>query len=130
VNLAALHACLAREHAQARAGFTLDEALGTHHGLAWADFVLLQHVADAPDGLPEAELARKLGVMRSRLMMRTRPLEKLGWLQRADDASRRLKLLPSGRRLMAEAQETAALVCARLTMTCPSADQNLSLVPR
>jgi hypothetical protein len=32
-------------------------------------------------------------------------------------ASRRLKLLPSGRRLMAEAQEKAALVCARLTMT-------------
>jgi DNA-binding MarR family transcriptional regulator len=114
VTASALNECLAREHAQARAGFALDEALGTHHGLAWSDFVLLRHVGDAPDGLAEAELARRLGVQRSRVLLRTRPLVKLGWLHRAEDGARRLSLLPSGQRLLAEAGETAAAVCERL----------------
>jgi DNA-binding MarR family transcriptional regulator len=129
MNTSALQACLDREHAQALANFALDDALGTYHGLAWADFVLLQHVGDAPDGMSEAELARRLGVMRSRLLMRTRPLEKLGWLQRMEGGAHRLALLPSGRRLMAEAQETANAVCEKLARTA-YASQNLSAGPR
>jgi MarR family transcriptional regulator, organic hydroperoxide resistance regulator len=114
MNTSALQDCLAREHAQALATFTLDMELGTHHGIAWSDFVLLQHVAEAPDGMGEAELARRLGVPRSRLLMRTRPLEKLGWLQRRDGATRALVLLPSGQRLLSAAQETAAGVCEKI----------------
>ena len=110
----ALQDCLAREHAQALAGFALDDALGTHHGLSWADFVLLRHVGEAPSGLPEAELARRLGVLRSRLLLRTRPLEKLGWLQRVEGGERSLALRPAGRRMLAEAEETAAAVCERI----------------
>jgi MarR family transcriptional regulator, organic hydroperoxide resistance regulator len=114
MSASALQDCLAREHAQALAASALDEALGTYHGLSWADFVLMQHVGDANGGLPDAELARKLGVMRSRLLMRTRPLQKLGWLQRLDGPERRLALLPSGQTLLAEARQTAAAVCERV----------------
>jgi DNA-binding MarR family transcriptional regulator len=113
MNTTALQDCLARERAQALVNFSLDMELGTHHGIAWADFVLLQHVAEADGGMPEAELAQRLGVLRSRLLMRTRPLEKPGWLQRLDGPERRLVLLPSGQRLLSGAQETAAAVCEK-----------------
>lgn len=114
MSRSALQACLEREHAQALAGFRLDDALGTHHGLSWADFVLLDHVSRTATGIPEVELAKALGVLRSRLLLRTRPLEKLGWLSRTDGGARLVALTASGMRLLAEARETAASVCAKL----------------
>jgi DNA-binding MarR family transcriptional regulator len=106
---------LDREHARATATFTLDEELGTHHGLSWSDFVLLERLAGAATELSEARLATALGVRRSRLLMQTRPLEKLGWICRSTGpAGRLIGLSASGRRMLREARETAAHVCSRI----------------
>lgn len=106
---------LEREHARAAAAFALDEELGTHHGLSWTDFVLLEQLAGAPGEVTEAGLAAALGVRRSRLLVQTRPLEKLGWLCRtAGSGGRLIGLTASGRRMLREAGETAAHVCSRL----------------
>ena len=114
---ASLQAMLERERAHARASFHLDDALGTHHGLSWSDFVLLEHLEGEPAGVPEAKLAAKAGLLRSRLLARVRPLEKLGWVSRAvDDTDRTLKLSPAGRRRLKEARATAASACAELSI--------------
>lgn len=114
MTISALQACLDREHAQALAASALDNVLGTHHGLSWADFVLLEHLAQKSAGMPEAELAKRMGLLRSRLLVRTRPLEKLGWLLRVGGGPRLVALRPSGQRLLEEARETAAAACANL----------------
>ena len=40
----ALQACLDRHLEHAAMVFMLDDELGTHHGLSWADFVLLSMI--------------------------------------------------------------------------------------
>jgi len=118
MTLGKLQSLLERERAHALASFHLDEALGTHHGLSWSDFVLLQRLDSEPAGVPEAQLARALGMLRSRLLLRTRPLEKLGLVSRVgSDDARPVKLSPAGRRLLREARETAAAACAELTLS-------------
>lgn len=109
-----LHAFLQRERAHAAASFRLDEELGTHHGLSWADFVLLEALADAPAGMADGELATRLGLLRSQFLRRVRPLEKVGLVTRTpDDRGRPLVALSaSGRRSLREARETAEMVCA------------------
>lgn len=110
-----LQSVLEREHAHAAAIFRLDDELGTRHGLSWADFVLMDHLCDEDAGVQEARLAEAVGVLRSKLLMRTRPLEKLGLVSRsAADAGRRIALSPAGRRLLAEARETAEVVCSQI----------------
>lgn len=116
MDLASLHACLEREQAHAVATFRLDDVLGTQHGLSWVDFVLLQRLSDDVEGVCEAHLAATLGMRRSRLLMRTRPLEKLGLISRSDQAGARvLALTSAGRRLFREARETAAAACSELS---------------
>lgn len=113
-----LQTLLERERAQAIARFRLDDALGTHHGLSWSDFVLLHHLEGEPAGIPHDKLAGALGVLRSRLLLQARPLEKLGLISREGDASKRAtKLSPAGRRLFREARETAAAACAELAVS-------------
>ena len=114
MSISPLQACLNREHAQALATAALDNVLGTHHGLSWTDFVLLEHLSQRSAGMPEAELAKRMGLLRSRLLVRTRPLEKLGWLSRGGGGPRLIALRLSGERLLAQARETAAAVCASL----------------
>ena len=115
MSLARLHARLESERLRAAASFRLDDELGTHHGLSWADFVLLHALDDAAGPMAAADLAARLGMLRSHLLMRVRPLEKLGLLAReAGDPSRRtVALTGSGRRLLREARETAAAVCSQ-----------------
>lgn len=114
MSLAHLHARLESERLRAAASFRLDDELGTHHGLSWADFVLLHALDDAAVPMPGADLAATLGLLRSHLLMRTRPLEKLGLLTRdgSGPAGRAVTLTGAGRRLVREARETAAAVCA------------------
>ena len=93
----------------------LDVHLGDHHGLSWADFVLLS-VLDGGDGtVASRELASRLGVTRSRLVLQLLPLEKTGLVVRDGAAAgeRSVTLRPGGRRLLSEARETAAAVCAK-----------------
>jgi DNA-binding MarR family transcriptional regulator len=92
----------------------LDDKLGTHHGLSWADFVLLT-VRDATGGaVPALELARNLRMPASRLLQRLLPLEMIGLVERAvdGDGKRRIRLRPQGLRLLQEARDTAATACA------------------
>ena len=110
----ALQACVDRHLAHAAMVFVLDDELGTHHGLAWADFVLLTVVDAAGGAVPASELARTLRTPASRLLHRLLPLEKIGLVERAanGDGARRVALRPQGRRLLHEARDTAASACA------------------
>lgn len=111
MNFAALDAYLERERVRAATSFALDEELGTHHGISSSDFVLLQSLQDGESS--HAELAHQLGLRRSHLLIRLRPLEKVGLVLRTSDPQdRRAALLSAaGRRLLREARETAAAVC-------------------
>jgi DNA-binding MarR family transcriptional regulator len=111
----ALQACVQRHLAHAATVFMLDDALGTHHGLSWADFLLLT-VLDAAGGAASATaLARTLCMPASHLLLRLLPLEKTGLLARAadGDGQRRVTLRPPGQRLLHEARDTAAHACTR-----------------
>ena len=110
----ALQTCMDRHLEHAAMVFTLDDELGTHHGLSWADFVLLT-VLDAAGGAATAKaLARTLCMPASHLLLRLLPLEKTGLVERAEDAEgkRRVTLRPQGRQRLREARDTAATVCA------------------
>ena len=111
----ALQACVDRHLKHAAMVFVLDDELGTHHGLSWADFVLLAMLDAAGGAAPAMELARTLRMPASHLLLRLLPLEKTGLVERAagGDGKRRVTLRPPGRRLLREARETAANVCAR-----------------
>ena len=114
MNFAALDTYLERERVRAATSFALDEELGTHHGISSSDFVLLQSLQDGAE-LSHADLAHQLGLRRSHLLIRIRPLEKVGLVLRTSDRqNRRVALLSAaGRRLLYEARETAAGVCQR-----------------
>jgi MarR family transcriptional regulator, organic hydroperoxide resistance regulator len=116
MSATALHLWLEREHVRAAALLRLDDELGTRHGMSWADFVLLQCLDEAAGPLPQADLAARLGMLRSHCLMRVQPLEKVGLVSRRADAkgSQAVSLSASGRRLLREARETAANVCDSL----------------
>lgn len=111
----ALQTCLNRHLEHAAMVSVLDEELGTHHGLLWADFVLLT-MLDAVGGAARAsELAHTLCTPASRLLQRLLPLEKIGLVERAVEGEnrRRVTLRPQGRQLLHEARETASSACTR-----------------
>lgn len=116
MSLSALHACLEREYARAAAAFRLDDELGTHHGISWLDFVLLDSLQASAGAMRDTELAARLGMLRSHLLMRVRPLQKLGLVtcQAGEADSRAIDLTGAGHRLVHEARETAAHLCAQL----------------
>ena len=58
----ALQACVDRHLEHAALVFVLDDALGSHHGLLWDDFVLLTVLDAAGGAAPATELARSCGI--------------------------------------------------------------------
>jgi DNA-binding MarR family transcriptional regulator len=110
----ALRACVDRHLEHAALVFVLDDELGTHHGLSWADFVLLTVLDAAGGAAPATALARTLRTRPSHLLLRLLPLEKTGLVERAADrdGKRRVTLRSQGRQLLHEARETAAIACA------------------
>lgn len=114
MNAVALDAFVAQERGRATLTLALDEALGTHHGIGWPDFLLLQALQDATQAVPDQALAVRLGLPRSLLLLRLRPLDKLGLVQRSEASGTRCVHLSSGgRRVLGEARDTAAAVCAQ-----------------
>ncbi len=111
----ALQACMERHLAHAAMVHRLDDELGTHHGLSWADFVLLTVLDAASEAMPAAELARTMCMPASQLLKQLLPLEKIGLVERPADSKgkRRVELRPQGRRLQREARETAQHACVR-----------------
>jgi DNA-binding MarR family transcriptional regulator len=61
-------------------------ALGSVHGLALNDVLLLQHLAQAPLGrLRRVDLAARLSISQSTVTRMTAPLEKIGLVKRESD---------------------------------------------
>jgi DNA-binding MarR family transcriptional regulator len=78
--------CLHLARAWATLVRRLDNALGAHHGIGFADYQLLLHLQRAPEGrLGRAELADKLGVTASGVTRSLLPLEKIGLVIRQSD---------------------------------------------
>ena len=115
VSEQALQACMDRHLAHAAMVYRLDDALGTHHGLSWAEFVLLTALDAASVATPAKELARTLCMPASQMLLQLLPLEKIGLLERVADSNgkRHVALRPQGRRLLREARDTAQHACMR-----------------
>ena len=109
----ALRARIARHHEHARATRDLDEELGTLHGIGWAEFVLLDAIESAAGNAAAADVAHRLGLSSSRLLLQVLPLEKLGLVRRGmrPDGKRSIELRAAGQRLLTETRETAAAMC-------------------
>lgn len=114
----ALDLCLGISQAHARLQLALDDALGTWHGIAHADFILLDALARAEGGrLPTAALVAPLGVPQSAVVRRLIPLEKTGHIARA---AGQVSLRPAGRAVLAEARATAGALCADVLQGLPA----------
>ena len=94
--------------------FQLDEELGIFHGIDFDDFALMQTLASADGPTSLASLAAELGLSRSVMLRRLRPLEKIGLVvYHGGVTDRRIALRRAGLCLMKTAHETVAGVCSQ-----------------
>ncbi|QJE02988.1 winged helix-turn-helix transcriptional regulator [Massilia forsythiae] len=78
--------CLRLSRAWATLSRRLDSALGSHHGISFADYQLLLHLQRAPgQRLRRVDLADKLGLTASGVTRSLLPLEKIGLVTRQSD---------------------------------------------
>src|SRR3954464_15545771 len=83
---AALEFCFRLNRAYATLGRRLDIALGTYHGLSFADFMVLSNLSRAPGGrMRRVDLAERLGLTASGVTRGLIPLEKIGLVKRQPD---------------------------------------------
>lgn len=121
MNAQALDICLGASLAHARLQWVLDDALGTLHGIGYADFILLRTLAQAEGGrLPTASLVAPLGVPVSAVVRRLIPLEKTGHIVRQAGS---VALRPAGHAVLGEASTTASTTASAL---CAGALHGLS----
>jgi DNA-binding MarR family transcriptional regulator len=82
-DLDALDLCLRFGQAQAALAKRFDRALSGHHGLSYADFVLLTHLGRAAGGrLRRIDLATAVGMTASGVTRALAPLERIGLVER------------------------------------------------
>ena len=106
--------CLAFHRAYVKLLFQLDQELGIYHGIDFGDFALLHALASAESPTSLASLAAELGVSRSDMLRRLRPLEKIGLVDfQGGVTDRRIALRPAGRSLIETAHETVCGVCSQ-----------------
>lgn len=107
--------CLSFHHLYVTLRLSLDEALGQFHGIDFDDFALLHSLAGTVDGpIRLAAFATGLGVSRSMMLRRLRPLEKIGLLAlHGGVTGRGVALHPAGLSLVHRAQETIAYACTK-----------------
>ena len=78
--------CLRLARANAVLIRRFDNALGSHHGISFSDFQLLNHLARAPGGrLRRVDLAERVGLTASGVTRTLLPLEKIGLITRQAD---------------------------------------------
>ena len=78
--------CLRLARANAVLIRRFDSALGSHHGISFGDFQLLDHLSRAPGGrLRRVDLAERLGMSASGVTRTLLPLEKIGLVTRQPD---------------------------------------------
>ena len=109
---ASLDLCLSLTRLSAEVSRKLDGRLGSLHGISFADFALLRHLAAAPDArLRRVDLADALGLTASAVTRALIPLEKIGLVTRQaakhDARVGYATLTATGRRVLGEASETA-----------------------
>ncbi|MDY0107765.1 MAG: AsnC family transcriptional regulator [Giesbergeria sp.] len=118
MNAQALDLCLGVSLAHARLQLVLDDALGSLHGIGYADLVVLHALSQADGGrLPTAALAGPLGVPLSAVVRRIIPLEKTGHVARQPGF---VALRPAGCAVLGEASATAGALCAGLLQGLPA----------
>ena len=78
--------CLRLARANAVLIRRFDNALGSHHGISFSDFQLLNHLARAPGGkLRRVDLAERVGLTASGVTRTLLPLEERGLVSREAD---------------------------------------------
>ena len=78
--------CLRLARANAVLLRRFDSALGSHHGISFGDYQVLNHLARAPGGrLRRVDLAERLGLTASGVTRTLLPLEKIGLVSRQPD---------------------------------------------
>lgn len=104
---------LALHHAHASLQHKLDDELGTHHGIGFSDFALLNWLAQADGGRASiAELVRPMGQPPSAVLRRLIVLEKIGLVERSGAKGLRQAVLrPAGRAVLNAARDTADSIC-------------------
>ncbi|WP_374669206.1 AsnC family transcriptional regulator [Ramlibacter sp.] len=120
----ALADCLRVSAAHASLNLKLDEELGTWHGLAWADFRLLDQLDAAGGASGLTALVRPLGQRAPAVLRQVLQLEKTGLVAREPApgaSSGRIVLRPAGRRVLQEARLTAGAICAAAAGPSPAA---------
>lgn len=113
---------IARVHALLQRRF--DSALGSHHGISFGDFQLLNHLRTAPGArLRRVDLAEKLGLTASGVTRSLLPLEKIGLVSReADPRDARVGyavITPVGQELVGNAGVTVNLVSREVLRSLP-----------
>jgi DNA-binding MarR family transcriptional regulator len=108
----------------------LDSDLGFLHGISLSDFAVLAELDAAPDGrMRRGDLASRLGVTPSAITRQLGPLERIGLVGRephARDARLALATLTdAGRRILSEAEPTAAEASERALSLWAAEEQEL-----
>ena len=101
----------------------LDARLGDWHGLNLADYQLLQALEPTAQGLALPALAQALLQSPAATLRQLQPMEKTGWLERAQG---RVRLRPAGRQLQQEAQCTVHAVYAQAWKALAMDDASLA----
>ncbi len=104
----------------------LDGAVSTIKGISFAEYRLLRHLADAPDGRSSrVDLARMVGLTPSGTTRALRPLEKLGFVSTTrSERDARLaiaELTPAGIELVSDASGVIDDAVAQLFERAPRA---------
>lgn len=101
---------MARVHARVARAFDA----GLPGGIGFSDFVILYHLAGAPEGkLRRVDLAEKVSLTASGVTRLLLPMEKIGLVRREesehDGRVSYVKLAPGGKRILEEALERAEM---------------------
>lgn len=115
----ATHAVLRLIRAQSHLQSRFAAELGGVHGLSLNELMLLMHLDQATGGrLRRVDLAERLELNQSSVTRMLAPMEKVGWVARAEDPRDGrvgyVVLTPAGRRLVREAGKTLGHAAAEL----------------
>jgi DNA-binding MarR family transcriptional regulator len=123
-SISAMDFCLRLARANAVLIRRFDSSLGTYHGISFADFQILNHLNQAPEGkLRRVDLAERVGLSASGVTRALLPLEKIGLVTRQSDprdARVGLALITdTGRELAVNASDVVNLISRELTRSAP-----------
>jgi DNA-binding MarR family transcriptional regulator len=126
-DISAADFCLRLARAASSLTRRFDSALGNHHGISFADYQLLRHLARAPEGrLRRVDLADRLGVTASGVTRSLLPLEKIGLVGRqSDPRDARVGyavITAAGAELVANADSLVEAIAAEVVGDPPFAD--------